>query len=815
LRRLSIIKPRRRLIESIIQDARVALRGLRRAPTFAATTVLILGLGIGMATAMFTVFRAVLVERLPVSSPDRLVVLRSLNRGSTKVDPSGTVIADMQREAQTVRSVAGVYHFGSIPLPFLDGARQIVINRSAVTANFFDVLGVRPLMGRLLRPEDGAEGAPHVIVISSGAWKHRFGGDPQIVGHMLVEPQTRWQFRIVGVAPPGLDYPLHADDWEAESPELSRAQQLVVARLAPGATPAAAAGEYFSFVKRLETQGFGIGTFVGAEARPLTNDIIGGVRPVLWALSAAVGLLLLIACVNVGNLLLLRASTRARELAIRRAIGATYLRLLRQLLVESMLLAIGGGVIGVVIAGTLLRVLVASAPRELPRLDVVTLDGATLAIAFAVTTTAVLLFGLLPSVSAARADLASPLRVDSRSGEQTRARHSARRSLVVSQVALALMLVMGAGLLARSLERLQQIQLGYSADHLSFFSVSYPVLRYDSIPKTQALGEALYKRLRSVPGVSAISPVIDAPFGGADLYIAKLATDQQTDAEGDANPFVPWEVGGADYFRTLGIPIVRGRGFRDTDAAKAEQVVVISEALARKLYPGRNPIGEHLRPASGYGPVTPRWTIVGVAGDTHYRELRSATPIVYHPFQQVAWFGLFAVRTSRELAQVLPAMQREVNGVDPQVSIWHTQTMDQLLAGPLAQPRLSAVLLSGFGIAALLLAAIGLYGVMASSVRERTRELGVRMALGASPEHLRRAVLRQALGMTTAGVVIGAVGALSTTHLLRALLYDVSPTDPMVLGSVCAILLVVAAVAAYVPARRATQIDPARALRSD
>jgi putative ABC transport system permease protein len=802
-------------VESLVQDARIALRGLRRAPTFATTTVLILGLGIGMATAMFTVFRAVLIERLPVSSPDRLVVLRSLNRGSTKVDPSGTVIADMQREARTVRGVAGVYHFGSIPLPFLDAGRQIVINRSAVTANFFDVLGVRPLMGRLLNPEDGAEGAPHVIVVSYGAWKRRFGGDPQIVGRTLIEPQTRWQFRIVGVAPAGLDYPLDAEDWEAESPELSRAQQLVVARLVPGATPAAAAGEYFSFVKRLETQGFGTGTFVGAEARPFANDIIGAVRPVLWALSAAVGLLLLIACVNVGNLLLLRASTRARELAIRRAIGATYLRIVRQLLVESMLMAIGGGVIGVLIAGTLLRVLVAAAPQQLPRLDLVTLDGSALAIAFAVTTTAVLLFGLLPSVAAARADLASPLRADSRSGEQTRARHSARRSLVVSQVALALMLVTGAGLLARSLARLQQIQLGYSADHLSFFTVSYPVLRYDSIPKAQALGEALYKRLRSVPGVTAISPVIDAPFGGADLYIAKLATDQQTDAEGDANPFVPWEVGGPDYFRTLGIPIVRGRGFRDTDGARGEQVVVISEALARKLYPGRNPIGEHLRPASGYGPGTPRWTIVGVAGDTHYRELRSATPIVYHPFQQIAWFGLFAVRTSRELAQVLPAMQREASSVDPQVSIWHTQTMDQLLAEPLAQPRLSAVLLSGFGIAALILAAIGLYGVMASSVRERTRELGVRLALGATPEQLRRGVLRQAIGMTAAGVVIGAAGALSTTHLLRALLYDVSPTDPMVLGSVCAILLVVAAVAAYVPARRATQIDPARALRSD
>lgn len=802
-------------MESLRQDVRLALRGLRRAPTFAVTSVLILALGIGMATAMFTVFRAVLVERLPVSNPDRLVVLRSLNRGRTHVDPAGTVIADMQQGARTMSGIAGVYHLGSITLPFKHGERQIVINRSAVTANFFDVLGVRPVLGRLLRPEDGAKGAPHAMVISYAAWQRHFGGDGNIVGHKLVEPSTRREFTIVGVAPAGLDYPSHAGDWEAESPEVARAQQLIVARLAPGFSAAAAANEFFTFVKPLEKQGFGANTFVGAEALPLTAAIEDAARPVLWALSAAVALLLVIACVNVGNLMLLRATGRARELSIRRALGATYARLVRQLAVESLLLAIIAGVLGLLLAAGLVKLLVAAAPAELPRLDLVRLDRNTLAIALAVTTVAVVLFALLPTASAARADLATPLRADSRTGTHSRSRHATRRLLVVSQVALALVLVVGAALLARSLQRLQQIQLGYSTDHVSFFSISYPVTRYDSSSRELALGDALAKRLRAVPGVTSITPVIDAPFGGADFYIAKLAADGQTDAEGEANPFVPWEVGGAEYFQTFGIPILEGRGFRDTDDANGEQVVVISEGLARSLFPGQSAIGHRLRPTFGYGTGSSRWTIVGVAGDTHYRELRQSSPVVYHPFKQIAWNGLFAVRTSRDLASVLPGLRREIAAVDPDTFIWNTQTMDDLFAGPLSQPRLSAVLLTAFGAAALLLAAIGLYGVMAGAVRERTRELGVRLALGATPEDLRLGVLRQSMSLTLIGIVLGMAVALGTTRLLRALLFDVSPTDPLVMCGVCGVLAFVGALAAYVPARRATQIDPVIALRAE
>ena len=799
----------------LLHDARIALRGLRRAPTFTATAVLVLSLGIGSATAMFTVSRAVLLERLPITDPDRVVVLRSLNRGSTKVDPAGTVITDMQREAHTVRGVTGVYHKGNLQLPMVDGDRQLTIDMAVVTTNFFDVLGVHPQLGRLLRMEDGAIGAPHVVVLSYGAWQRLFGGDSAVVGRRLFEPYDRSEYTIVGVAPAGLDYPQHVEAWEAEPPTAATLQQLVLARLAPGAAPAAAAAEYFHFVKEQERQGFGLGTFTGAEAHTLTHDIVGGIAPTLWALSAAVGLLLFIACVNVGNLLLLRASTRARELALRRAIGATYLRIVRQLVVESVLLAVAGGVIGVLLAAALLDVLVAVAPEKLPRLDLVHLDAGALFIALGVTGAAVLLFGVGPALAAARGDVAVSLRADARSGTGTVRRALGRRVLVSAQVAVALVLVAGAGLLARSVQRLQSIPLGYTTDHLAFFAISYPQGRYNSNAKATALGRQLSLRLRDVPGVVAATPVIDEPFAGSDLYITKLAPEGQAADESEASPFVPWEVGGTDYFKTLGIPILRGRGFRDSDDSTSERVAVISETLARRFFPGRDPIGQRLKPASGYGDTVSYYTVVGVAGDTHYRELRQSVPIVYWPFRQVLWQEFFAVRTSREFAGVLPALKRAVADVDPQLSIWGVRSMDQLLDEPMAQPRLSAFLLAGFGIVALLLSAIGLYGVMAFSVRERTRELGVRMALGATPGDLRLAVFRQALAITGIGVAAGLVCAFATTRTVRSLLFDVSPTDPVVLGGVCVVLALVASVAAYAPARRATQVDPAEALRAE
>ena len=372
----------------------------------------------------------------------------------------------------------------------------------------------------------------------------------------------------------------------------------------------------------------------------------------------------------------------------------------------------------------------------------------------------------------------------------------------------------GAGLLIRSLQRLEHIDLGYAPEHVGLFVIAYPALKYDTLPKVLALGNVLVPRLRAVPGVSALSPMIGPPFMGRNLFIIKLATESQTNAEAATNPFVPWEVAGADFFKTFGIPLLRGRAFTDADREGAPRVAIVTEALARRLWPNEDPIGKRVR--SPYeGPTARPITVVGMVGDTHYRALREPTPVIYFPWQQLFWSGYVAVRTTVPFARVLPALEREMHAVEPQLVVWRAQPLDELLAGPLARPRLSTFLLSGFGAVALLLAAMALYGILASAVRERTREMGVRLALGASPERLRRGVLAEAMGMTLGGAVVGLVGALAMSGLVGSLLFEVRPTDPLALAAACVVLLVVALGAAYLPARRVTRIDPARALRED
>jgi len=425
----------------------------------------------------------------------------------------------------------------------------------------------------------------------------------------------------------------------------------------------------------------------------------------------------------------------------------------------------------------------------------------------------VLLFGVVPAMAAARGNLASPLRLDSRSGNMTRGRRRVRQALVASQVALAVVMLAGAGLLARTLERLTRVDLGYQADHLAFLSLSAPVSKYGSQKALGVLFDQIAPRFRAIPGVIAITPVNAPPFLLPNLFLANLEPADRPSPRDDENSVLPVEIGGPDYFRTLGIPL-RGRAFLETDAEDAPAVVVVSEAVARRFWPGESPIGKRMRYPGDTSRANQR-TVVGVAADIRYRRLRQAMPTLYVPWRQFWWSGNLAVRTTNPLAIVLPAMRRRVRDVDPGLDIWYAQTTDQLLDGPLAQPRLSAMLLSGFAVVALLLAAIGLYGVMASVVREQTRELGVRMALGATGADLRRDVLERALGTIGVGAVLGIAGALASSRVLSALLFEVSPTDPVTLVGVCLLLFAVALVAAYVPAQRATKVDPAEALRSE
>ena len=623
---------------------RHALRSLRRTPTFTTAAVLVLAIGIGMATAMFTVFRAVMLRDLPVRDPDRIVTLWTFRDQTVKLPLIQQQLDGLRRESRTLQDAAGVVHWGAQAIPVTEDDRPLVLKQAMVTANFFEVLGARPALGRLLRPEDGLEGAVPVTVISYTVWQREFRGDPRVLGRRLTTTQDLESFEIVGVAPPGLDYPIGADYWtRPRSFDLMN----VVARVTPNATPAAARSEFLSLAQVLDRERPVPVHPTGAGVESLTQAVLGETRPVLVVLTAAAGLLLLIACINVAILLLLRSALRAREIVIRRALGASYGQVARLLLAESTLLGAAGGGLGLAGAAGLLRVALAFAPGQLPRMDMIRLTGAPVGVATGVTLLAVLLFGILPALAAARGhNLAADLRLDSRSGTWTKQGRRVRQSLVASQVALAVVLLAGAGLLARSLQRLERLDLGYDTDHLSIVELAIPFVNYDSEPKFYAMFDELSQRLRAVPGVTALTPVLYRPFVGASLMQVTPVLEGQSQAEADANPLVPLEVGGSEYFRTFQIPIPRGRGFLDSDRENAPKVVVVSEAVARRSWPGQDPIGKRLRLP---GDDTEWRTVVGIAGDIRFRRLREPTATIYLPWRQLMTFGTFAVRTRDDL----------------------------------------------------------------------------------------------------------------------------------------------------------------------
>jgi predicted permease len=806
------------------QDVRVALRGYQRTPGFALTVLAILGLGIGMSTAMFTTFDTVLIRRLPVRDQDRLVVMWPYRvRGSELAPPVGD-LSDIERSSQTVSGAAGVSHWGASATPYLDGDRTVRLQTAFATTNLFDVLGVQPVRGRLFRATDYPIGSAHVVVLSYRTWQTQFDGSDATIGRKLLDPWTREAFTVVGVAPPGLDYPSGVEAWWAINQADTLYRVMTVARLRPGTSMEAARAEFFTLVNRLEPKW----NLTGANASSFAAAVLGDVRPILIALMTAVGLLLLIACVNVGNLFLVRAGARARELSIRRAIGATLGDLIRQLATESALLAVGGGIIGAAIGALLLRALIVVAPVQLPRIDELSLRPSVLLVVVAVTMLATLATGIIPALIGSRVDPASPLRQDARSGRETVHRRRVRDWLIASQIALALVMLAGAGLLSRSLFELERINMGYDTDHLSIMSLAFDPKTFVP-PDTTRAGRVEYnlgvdqqfeRRMLAIPGVTAITPFTTLPFMGAGINIGVFEAEGQSDVDVRASPTIPWEIGGPDYFRTFGIHVLRGRGFQLSDRDGSELIAVVSESVARRLWPGQNAIGKQIRFAPSAQrdgtPLPKLWTgwrrIVGVVSDTHFREFRDASPTVYLPWRQlpgVQWAN-FAFRSRGDVTATSAAIRAAVKELNPTYTVW---TFDDVLSSPLAQPRLSALLLVAFGLVALLLATVGLYGVMSSIVREQTREIGIRVALGATPRLIRDAVLRRAMVVSAIGGLVGLVVALGGTRFLRSMLFRVSPADPITLVAVSVLLFAVTLAAAYLPARRATKVDAMIALR--
>jgi putative ABC transport system permease protein len=801
-------------MDSLWRTVRVGFRSLRRTPGFSVTAVLTLAIGIGLSTAVFTVAEALLIRRFPVADQDRIVLLWGETAdGRFKNFPLD--YTDVRRFVGASRSLqrAAYLQFEQTwPTTFRDGDRISTLRQSLVSGDFFSVLGARPALGRALTPDDDLAGAAPVAVLSWTAWQRQFGGDRGVLGKRLTLHGSRVAFSIVGVMPQGLDYPRGVDFWAPIVPStaptaLPLMAYDVIGRLAPGATPATARTEISSFFR---ASGDAFMREVRGVVHTLPSLIIGDTRPAVIVFAAAVALLLLITCVNVATLLLVRGLGRAREIAVRTALGATRPQLVKQLLIENVVLALAGGAVGVALAFAVVRVFVAVAPPDLPRLDEIHVSSTALLGAVSITALALVVFAIAPAVLTSRVALVRMLRSGVRETASRRSRLTTE-SLVAAQLALAVVVLSAAGLIGRTLLELQRADLALDSSRLLVVSLAISD-QYGSVARQTAMLEAVDARLKVTPGVTELSPVVAVPFTRG--WDGRPKAEGQSEQDAATNPMLNMEVVGDRYFDALGTPVLRGRTFTAADRQGASPVVMLSESAARAYWPTGDPIGKRL-----VGFEKDQFlTVVGVVSDTRFRDLRDPRATIYFPLRQSTFPFVplsLVIRTTGDPASVVPSVRRAVEEAAPGVLVSNAAPFETFLTQPLAQPRLNALLLGVFAGAAVALAAIGLFGVMMTMVRQRTRELGVRMALGATAADLRSLVMGRGLLIAASGATAGLIGALATNRLLSAMLYEVSPTDALTLTLVAGLLLCVAAVATLIPARSSTRIDPVVALRAD
>jgi predicted permease len=814
-------------LEDLLRDVHYAVRSLRRSMGFTSVAVLTLALGIGAGTAMFSVLNGVLLHELPIKSQKEVVVLwtEASARASAHLPVMYQDLSAFREQTSTFQSLAGVGYYGAVEVVLLDAGRPVTLAEAWVTGDFFRLLGVSAVRGRLLAPSDDVPGAPLAIVLSYGFWQRYFAGSPRAVGHAF-----EWSgkhYTVVGVLPRGFDYPKGTDFWapvlpafpatleaEAESSDIMFFD--LVGRLRPGGTVQAATKDFDAFLRSTDARRTPGERGTRAVVTPLPELIVGDTRDALWIAAAAVGLLLLVACVNVANLLLIQGAARSQELAIRSALGAGNRRLLRQLLTESAVLALLGGLLGAMFAFAAVKVLVAFAPPELPRREMIEVNAGVLLFALVTTAATALLSGLLPAILATSGDLSLWLRGGERTGSSTRAIQRLRHGLVIGQVMLAVVVVVGAGLLVRSLIALQNANMGFNQERLLVLQTMLPPSLLLKRPQQLAMQEEMLARIRAMPGVVNATSLPSGPFSGEGGWSATYTAEGQTGGAQATNPWVDFAVVDPEYFRTLEIPIDRGRAFGKQDREDARRVAILSQTVARHTWPGQDPVGKRIKIGPHDSPG-PWYTVVGLVGETRYRDLTQPQPSLYLPLRQ--FDGplpmTLAVRTRSDPGGMIPQIRRALHQVHPELMVVGGGSMRQLLAGPLAPPRFRTMLLGMFAAITMLLAAVGIYGAMAAVVRQRTREIGIRLALGATANGVRSLVLRQGIGLALWGYVAGVAGALVGSRVLRSMLFGIGPADPVTYLAVGGLMLATAALACYVPARRASRVDPAIALRAE
>jgi putative ABC transport system permease protein len=817
-------------MDTLAQDLRYALRALRKSPGYTIVAVLALALGIGVNTAVFSVLDGVLLRPLRYEEADRLFGVWERSEGGDYRLPSYPTFLDWREQSDVFHALAFVRGTSTL-MPGDEGARRV--GSAFVSEEFFDVLRGQPLLGRMFSHDEQQPGGPRVAVLTHALWRERFGSDESAVGSTIRLDDA--SYTIVGILPPWFRFPDWAEVYLPLAGIIStdrilaqrgfHADSRVVVKVQPNVSVTQAQAAMAGIQARLATaypaehRGW-----TGVELVSLFEQELGfgAVRPILYLLAGAVTLVLLLACANVANMSLVRAATRSRELAIRAALGAGRRRVARLLLAESAVLALSGGALGLLFAWWAIGLLRAAAPEGLPRVTEIAVNARMLGFTVLVSVLATVCIGLAPVVRATKPDLTEPLKSGSAAAAGAGIRSRLRSSLVALEVALALVLLIGTGLLVRSLWVLSRVDPGFDPTRLATVTVFPPSPRYDAPDRAVALYQRVADAIDALPGVEKVALSNHLPLGRASLFRPIEIPGREPDPEGDEQ--VLFRTISAEYFATMRIPVRRGRPFTPGDVATASHVAIVNETLARRYWPDQDPIGRFVtlfKSSQARADFGERFSveIVGVVGDVRNVIEDEPAPEVYIPYTVNPWGWVnVVVRTAGDPEALMPLLSRTVAAVDPDIPVAGRQrpgTMRQSVSGQLARRRFTVTLLSGFAAGALLLAALGIYGVIAYMVALRTREFGVRAALGATPRHITRLVVAQSARVVAVGLAVGLAAAFGATRLLRSLLYGVGTTDLMTFASVTVFLGAVALFASYLPARRATRVDPVVALRTE
>ncbi|HEV3410750.1 MAG TPA: ABC transporter permease [Chthoniobacterales bacterium] len=806
----------------MIADLKYALRMLLKTPAFTLIAVVTLALGIGANSAIFSVVDTVLLRPLPFPNADRIVAIW----GNSKSEPDGRYtdsfpdFFDYRAQSQSFSHMAAYSGAGTV---LGTGASAQELDGVAVDGDFFDVLGVKPMLGRAFTAEEAKVGAPNIIVFGHGVWQRAFGSDPKIVGQQV--SLAGRSYTVLGIMPPGFKYPVDAESSEfvmplqpltpTEVPRRGSHFLRLIGRLKPGVTAQQAQAEMEPIAARLAQQYPDTNLERGVVIVPLLEDIVGDVRPALLVLLGAVALVLLIACANVANLLLARAAARSREIGIRTALGASRARIVRQLLAESFVLALLGGAGGLLLAGWGVDVLSALGPRNVPRLGEVGINLGVGAFTFGLAVLSTVVFGLVPALQISRSNVSESLQQGSKGSTGGLHGTRVRGFLVVSQVSLSLLLLAGAGLLIKSFFNLRATNPGFDPARLLVLDHVLARIKYPEPDQQRRFYEQMMPRLAALPGVESIGGANPLPFSGNDSA-SSFRMEHEPDRGPGTHPDASHLTVTPGYFRTMKVPLRSGRDFDVRDNETAPRVAMVNETFVRRFIPNMNPIGQHIlldRPAPE--PPLPL-QIIGVVGDTKQTELGAPSrPEFYQPFAQNPNRRVWLVfRTATAVVSGMQtAIARAIHEMDPEMFVGNVQPMETLLGRQLAQPKFNMMLLGVFAAVAMVLAAIGIYGVIAYSVTQRTREIGIRMALGAQRTQMLGMVLRQSLTVVAIGIGIGLLAAFGATRLLASLLYGVGANDVLTYASVVFLLGAAALLASYIPARRAMKVDPMIALR--